>query len=100
MQRALMSKSMPNETVIAEDFQELWKSVLEYEAQDVPGITIDVCVLRNLIERASSVAALRARCERLASPVSDEEWATTKTWPKGLWRDHLDALLVDRLKGE
>ena len=40
--------------------------------------------------------ALRAKVAKLVAPISDEEWASTKTWPKGIWRDNLDTLIAAR----
>ena len=61
------------DTVIAPDLNEHWKQDLASEEQDVPAITIDVCVLRTLIERCSKAEqerdALRAEIERLKAKV-------------------------------
>ena len=68
------------DTVIAPDLNEHWKQVLASEEQDVPAITIDVCVLRTLIERCSKAEqerdALRAEIERLKAKVVRLEAAT------------------------
>ena len=59
-------------------------------AQEVEGPFIIVAELE------TENVALRAKVAKLVAPISDEEWASTKTWPKGIWRDNLDTLIAAR----
>ena len=43
---------------------------------------------------------LKEQVAKLSAPVSDEEWATTKNWKNGIWRDNLDTLIAARAKGD
>ena len=85
---------------IPEDLTEEY-DIADEESEMTDGYVHHASFVKELILRIAArdeeIAALKAENDRRKAPLSDEEWRSTASWPKGLWRDCLDKLIANRV---